>query len=909
MTKNLHSMYQRLYILLWLVWGCSGLAQAQKADLSAIKMDKLYIGKLDAVLDELSADTGVKLSQIMSSDRPFNQPLDTWLTRFLNKYDLKWYRSTDGILHVIGKHVNPESDALRRRDPADAAVKPSRKNVTVKGTVIDRISGESLPYVHVQVAGAQIGGNTNVDGYFSILNVPTDTSTLVFTYLGYRPTQVYLSPKARLEALQVEMEPSGTELTEVVVTAEREDLLQTAEEVSMIKMSTAKIALLPSLGEKDIFRAFQLMPGVSAVNEQSAGLYVRGGTPDQVLTQFDGFTVYNVDHLFGFYSAFNANAIKDVQLYKSAFDAKYGGRLSSVVDITGKDGNNRQRNVGFDVGMLSANIWVEQPLGEKLTTIATFRRSWRGPIYNKIFEKFGKSTNSSTTANTPLPPGRNNAFSGTSVASWFYDMNFKTTWKPNKRDVFSLSFYNGKDELDNSQTPSLGGRFGGGSGLEFTDLTDWGNTGASLKWSARWNKRLYTNTLLSYSTYFSNRDRTTSGSIIRPGSDEAESIRRGTLEHNRLQDVSLRNDWEWKITDRQQLGFGLAATHNDIVYTFSQNDTSTILDRHNTGETVTGYLQDKLSFFKEKWTITPGIRSTWFSPTGKMYYEPRLSTQFQVTPRIKLKAAAGRYYQFVKRVIREDIFSGSRDFWVLADNNRLPVSSSDQYVAGISWENKNWLFDAEAYYKPLYGLSEYSLRTNPRPPVPGSGGGSIDYEENFFDGNGVARGIDFLLQKKYGRWNGWVGYTLGEVRHNFPAYGENDFYAANDVTHEFKMTHLFKWRRWDFSATWVYATGKPYTAPEGAHTVKLLDGTTQSFLNVSEKNAYRLPAYHRMDLAATYHFKLGKSPGSLNLSIFNAYNHTNVWYKQFEVIDNTLIESDVNYLGFTPNLTFSYKFR
>jgi ferric enterobactin receptor len=902
-------MIKKLSILLALFCLLSVVAFGQNSSLSEIKLDKLYTGWLDEVFTKVSKETGVKfefdkekLTRIHLVDRPFNKPLDKWLSGICRSNKLKWYQKTDGTVCIIGRYENPTADALKKRNPENRG-EPSRKNLTAKGIVTDLASGESLPFVTVRVAGEQIGATSNVDGYFTLLNVPSDTNTLVFSYLGYRTSEIFLNSTANLTDLQVELVPSDSKLTEVVITAEREDLLQTSNEVSLLKMSTAKIALLPSLGEKDIFRAFQLMPGVSAVNEQTSGLYVRGGTPDQVLTQFDGFTVYNVDHLFGFYSAFNANAIKDVQLFKGAFDAKYGGRLASVVDVTGKDGNNRALNWGLDIGMLSANFWLEQPFGDKITTIATVRRSWRGPIYNKIFDKFGKSTNDEA-----LPA--NSPFSGTSVASWFYDMNFKTTWKPNKRDVFSLSFYNGKDKLDNSQSPSLPGGFGGGGGgipsIQFTDLTDWGNTGGSAKWSARWNKRLYSNTLLSFSTYFSNRDRTVSGNIT-SGSGEEEQIRRGTLEYNRLKDFSARSDWEWKANDRQLLGFGFIATHNDLVYTFSQNDTSSILDRHNKAQTVSAYLQDKISLFHEKWTLTPGLRVSYFSPTSKIYLEPRFSTQFQVLKRWKIKAAAGLYNQFVKRVIREDIFSGSRDFWVLADDERLPVASSEQYIGGFSWENDKWLFDAEAYYKPLSGLSEYSLRTNPRPAGPG--GGTIDYEENFFDGTGVAKGIDLLLQKKFGKWNGWLGYTLGEVRHHFDAYGENDFYAAHDVTHEFKMTHLYKWRQWDFSATFVYATGKPYTAPEGAYTVRLLDGSTQDFLNISAKNAYRLPDYHRMDIAATYHFNFGSSPASLNASIFNLYGRTNVWYKQFEIVDNQLLETDTNYLGFTPNLTFSVKLR
>ncbi len=318
--------------------------------------------------------------------------------------------------------------------------------------------------------------------------------------------------------------------------------LKASEQVSMLKMTPSKLATLPSLGERDIFRSFQLMPGISAANEHNSGLYVRGGTPDQALTLYDGFTVYNVDHLYGFFSAFNSNSIKDVQLYKGVFDAKYGGRLSSVVEITGKDGNNRRFNAGGDLSLLSANIWLEKPFSEKFTTIITARRSWKGPLYQKIFDRF--SGEEDDTQNTPF----GGQFGNAQVSSYFYDINAKATWKPNEKDVFSLSFYNGADKLDNSITPQLPSGFGGGGGrlrLGITDLTNWGNTGASLKWSRKWNERLYANTLVSYSNYFSNRDRSVSCAFERDG--ESQDIKRGTFENNNLKDFSAKTDWAWKF--------------------------------------------------------------------------------------------------------------------------------------------------------------------------------------------------------------------------------------------------------------------------------------------------------------------------------------------------------------------------
>ncbi|MEI6409306.1 MAG: TonB-dependent receptor [Bacteroidota bacterium] len=869
-------------------------------DLSTIKLDKLYNGWFNEVLDNIGKEYGVKfvydvekLSRLAITERPFKQGLDEFLTSVCATHKMKYYQATDGSVHIIGRFENPDAAVTAKVKTYTGGAK--RKNITISGKITDKLSGEALPFVGVRVPGSGAGVNSNVDGYFTLLDVPTDTSTLVFNYLGYEPVTIFLTPDMRTSGLQVEMSPASSQLDEVTITGERADLMQTNDEISMIKMTPAKLASLPSLGERDIFRSFQLMPGISAANEHTSGLYVRGGTPDQALTLFDGFTVYNVDHLFGFYSAFNANAVKDVQLFKGAFDSKYGGRLSSVAEITGKDGNTRGFNMGGDVSLLSANIFLEQPFGDKLTTIVSARRSWKGPLYNKIFDRFSGEKQSS------------NAFSqfGTKVSSYFYDLNAKATWKPTTKDVFSLSFYNGADKLDNSvkpQLPSFLQDQGTDFNINITDLTNWGNTGTSLKWGRQWTDKFYGNTLVSYSNYYSKRDRSVDGSITDADGNK-QTIKRGTLENNNLKDFSAKTDYELKISSKQQLEFGAFITHNDIAYTYAQDDTSTIIDRHTKGNITGVYLNDKLHLFKDKLTFTPGVRYTYFDETGKSYYEPRVNAQFHITPQIKVKGSAGRYYQFAKRVIREDILAGSRDFWVLADDKRLPVSRNDQFVFGAAYENDKWLFDAEAYHKKLTGLSEYSLRFTPSFR-------QISYDEAFYQGRGIARGIDFLVQKKYGKWNGWIGYTIGEVRNNFPVYGKSDFYAANDVTHELKIVNLYKWRRWDFSATWIYASGKPYTAPSGGFQLDLLNGETTDYLNVSSKNGLRLPAYNRLDIAATYHFLFGESaPASISFSLFNVYNRRNVWYKTYEIVSNQVVGTDVNYLGITPNITFSLKLK
>lgn len=872
---------------------------AYAQDLSTIKVNDLYVGTVSKILDKIASDFELiiiydqaEIGDAQLSERPFDQPLDAFLTRTLRKVGLYWTQEEDRTIRVMSqKQLERERRPVYVR-PRSYVGPPTRKNITVSGRVTDGKTGESLPFVTVEVLGTGIADASNVDGYFSVFSVPNDTMTLAFNYLGYEQQLVYLSPEIKFNDLGVEMNTAGNLLEEIVVTGERQALMRAGDKVSMLKMTPEKLKALPNVGERDIFRSFQLMPGISAANEHTSGLYVRGGTPDQALTLFDGFTVYNVDHLFGFFSAFNANAIKDVQLYKGAFDAKYGGRLSSVVEITGKDGNNKSLNLGGDVSLLSLNGFVEAPIGDKLTALFTARRSWRSGLYNEIFDRFsgeGEEEN-------PLA-----SRFGSTVSSYFYDLNAKLTWTLGKKDILSLSFYNGQDKLDNSINPQLPSFLNlEDFSLSITDVTTWGNTGGSLRWSHRWSDRLYSNTLLSYSTYFSDRNRSVDNTFT-DGGGERQTIQRGTFEDSDLLDYSAKSDWEWTVNQTHEVAFGAFYTWNDIGYQYAQNDTSVLIDRVTDGITAGLYLQDQISLVNNRLSINAGLRASYFQPTSSPYFEPRLSFSFSLSDRLTIKGSAGRYYQFAKRVIREDILAGSRDFWVLADDDRLPVSRNDQLVLGFSYETQDWLFDAEAYSKQLNGLSEYSLRFTPSI-------GEINFDENFLIGTGSARGIDFLLQKKYGKWNGWVGYTLGDVRNNFPEFGENDFYAANDVTHEFKFVNLLKIGRWELSATWIFASGRPFTAPAGGYQIELLNGTSGDYLSVGEKNALRLPDYHRLDIGATLNFS-GRSPSSLGISLFNLYGRQNVWYKTYEVIEDTVIPVDVNYLGFTPNLTFSWRLR
>jgi len=773
---------------------------------------------------------------------------------------------------------------------------------TLSGILTDSETGESLPFASIIVKGTSNGSSTNADGYFTLHNVPSDTSTLIASYIGYEKREIKLNPNLSKTKLAITIKPSSLNLNEVIITAQREDILEVSSEyISTIKMTPNKLKQLPNLGEQDIMRSFQLMPGISASNESSSGMYIRGGTPDQNLIVYDGFTIYHVDHLYGFFSAFNSNAIKDVQLYKGGFESRFGGRLSSVTEITGKDGNQNNFNIGGSISLLNINAYAEVPIGKKISSIVAFRRSYNGPIYKTIFDQFNEDNVSSSSQ-------FQNSFAET-VSSYFYDLNGKFTYKPTDKDIISLSFFNGTDKLDNGYKLNIPQRLidlGIDLNLNISDLTNYGNFGTGIKWSRKWTSKLYGNTVISFSNYYSNRKLGRFGTITNQTS--SQDISGGFSEDNNLKDYSFKSDYQFNFAQYLQVKFGAFGTSYNIKYDYIQNDTISIIDKNDTGNIFGGYLQTYFKLFDDKLKILPGLRLTNYDVTTKLYWEPRFNVNYSFSDKLKLTLGWGEYYQFSNQVTRQDLTSGSKDFWVLSNAEDIPVSLSEQHIAGLSYESSRYLFSVEGYYKNLSSLSEFTqnIESNPQ---------GISYEEKFYSGRGYAKGLEFLIQKKAGIFNGWLSYTLGEAKNKFDVYGSEYFSANQDVTHEFKWVGIYKYNRWDFSATWVYATGRPYTAPAGAFSLSLLDESTQDYFTITDQNSVRFSDYHRLDLA--FNYKLYKNTqsrikkaeiGHVGFSIFNVYNRANTWYNQYEIVEGEIIETNINFLGFMPNITLSLKF-
>ena len=785
----------------------------------------------------------------------------------------------------------------------------------IGGKINDINSGESLPYAKVTIKNTNRVSTANQDGSFTILNIPVG-SILVINKMGYESKEIKVSSDTKRLIINLYKLEKDSLIEDVVIVGSVNSNMMQQSGISQFSLSPDLTRSLPNLGEQDIFRSMQLLPGVSGSNESSSGLVVRGGTIDQNLVLFDDFTVYHVDHVFGFFSAFNNNAIKDVQFYKGGFGAKYGGRMSSVVDITGKDGNTEQFGIGASVSLLSTNAVVEQPFADGAGSfILTGRKSYQSDLYNDILESVtGENQNAQAGTSTPgqFALGR---FS-IEPESYFYDMNAKLTYRLPNDDKFSISFYNGADELDNSRDVDGNadisrlcelfdgnGPFGGtfceeeiSFAVGTIDLSEWGNTGISAKYSHQWNDRLDTNFVISASEYFSYRDRLINTQVIYEDSDDEPTTGESSSnEDNQLDDFTVKIENDYYLNQWNTLSFGLQYTQQNIDFSLIQNG-DLVLETKNEGATSTVYIEDEIVI--NALTVIPGLRVSKYSINDEVYTEPRLSISYELNDTTQLRAAFGDYHQFALSVARQSIEEGPRNFWTLADGETVPVSKSSHFILGTTHYVGNYNFNIELFHKEYEGLSEFTQQTRPIRNEDGTGL-TLILEQEFHTGSGTASGVELFLQKNIGDLTGWVGYTFSEVIYDFPTVSDTTYFADQDATNEFKTVLMYRWGDWDLASTFIYATGRPYTEVLG-----VVEDTFPPTYEVGAKNDLRYDDYHRLDLSFTYNFSRRGLDGQAGLSIFNLYDRKNQWYTEYEIIEGEILETEITYRGFTPSLFF-----
>ena len=771
----------------------------------------------------------------------------------------------------------------------------SFSQVVLSGYIEEEGSGERLPYSNVYISEIEVGSSANENGYFTIIGAIESGMTLNASYVGYKTQNITLTDDMLRGDLVISLTALTSTLNEVVVSTESSKFLQATSEISNHRMSVQQISLMPSIGEVDIFRSLQLLPGVSATNENSSGLYIRGGQPQENLVLLDGIKVYNVDHFFGFFSAFNANAIKSVDLYKGAFPSKYGGRLSSVIDLTGKVGSFNEVKGSLNVNLLSASASVEVPFLDKFSFFASGRRSFTDILQTSFFEKIYDQFDPDDDIENldPWVPKFN-----------FYDLNAKLSYKPTRDDLITLSFYSGEDNLietsdtRRSQYPRVGNIDEIEIRGDLDRISRWGNNGYSLKWSKQWNPKFFNNINISYSEYYNYQDDSYFVNAIIPELDSTIFDFSVILDQdNKVEDFTARYDAELLSGKNNKLEFGLEFTKSDIHYLFVRDDTISIIDNTQLSDLYSAYVSYNLTSVKNL-NLKLGLRASRYELTKKNYFVPRFQLDYEFVKNIKIKLGYGVHNQFVKQIIGENVTSRSRDFWQLSDDEDINVGESTHYIAGLSYENNSWLFDTELFYKDVKNITEFSLRFQ-----------NTNLNSLFFNGDGEVKGFETLLQKKIDKYTGWISYTYIDAENIFPLlnYG-NPFPAPNTQKNEFKVFNNYEINGWNFSVNFIYGSGKAFTEPSYNYSITLLDDSELNYIGVGPKNGSLLPDYHRLDISVHHIFNIQKSKGDIGISVFNLYNKINTWYYEYNFDQRPYERQTKKYLGFTPNVSFKLTF-
>jgi hypothetical protein len=757
----------------------------------------------------------------------------------------------------------------------------AKTRYSISGTVKDGATGETLIGANVILFAAKPSGAlTNAYGFFSI-SAEAGQYKMTVSYAGYQTdTLTVLLEKNISQA--VNLSAKKAQLQEVVISSKKKNENISKPLMGVEKLSMSEVNKLPVLlGERDVMKSIQLLPGFKSAGEGNSGFNVRGGGTDQNLVLLDEAPVYNASHLLGFFSTFNSDAIKDVSVYKGGMPAQYGGRLSSVVDIKMKDGNNKGYNVSGGVGLIASRVNLEGPLTkDKGSFIVSARRT-----YADVFLSAIKDTGQ----------GKRKLY--------FYDVNLKANYRLGKKDRIYLSGYFGRDVL----------------GIGETFNVDWGNKTATLRWNHIIRNNVFSNTSLIYSNYsyqikaksgnnkfkifskiedfnfkqdfdwyISNQSKVKIGGnvikhVISPGNIQADNVTSGTSKkvQNRYSIESAAYvSHEWKPSERLQLVYGLRASNITVTGpgNFYKYDTK-------------GNVTDTLKYAKGK-----SVASYW-------NIEPRFSASYQLNTATSIKVSYNRNVQNL-HLLTNATSSQPTDLWLPSTNNIKP-EIADQVALGFykNFAGEKYEFSVETYYKTMQNQIDYKNAAETF--------GNDNIESELLYGNGRAYGLELLIKKKTGRLTGWLGYTLSRVEKKFNEINNGNYFPARqDRTHDISVVGMYELnKRWSFSGAWVYNTGNAVTFPSGKY-----QSNGQTVFLYTERNGYRMPAYHRLDLSATLEARKNvrrRYQSSWTFGLYNVYGRENAFSITFRDNKNDPTKTEAvrtTLFRFIPSVTWNFKF-
>lgn len=746
------------------------------------------------------------------------------------------------------------------------------QDFTISGRITDATNGEDLVGVTIWEKGSLSATTTNVYGFYS-LTLPAGQHSITFSYTGFETQNVSVEFESN-KTVDIKLSDANTELDEVVVTAERRDDNITSPQMGVEKISMKQVENVPVfMGEKDILKTIQLLPGISTTSEGGSGFSVRGGSVDQNLILLDEAPVYSASHLMGFFSVFNSDALKSISVYKGGIPANYGGRASSVLDISMKDGNNQKFSASGGIGLISSRLTLEGPIiKDKMSFIVSGRRSYADLVAKSV------------------------GIFDNDMSMYFYDINAKLNYKINDKNRVFLSGYFGQDDF----------------GFESMGMS-WGNTTGTLRWNHLFNNKLFSNTSIIYSKY-----------------DYGFNMSSDATMSSGIEDIGIKEDLTYYLNPSNTLKFGLNVKHHtfnpgELLYTNSEL-TQIVLDKNKAYESA--------AYFSNNQKITPklsaeyGLRLSMFNQVGEgwsntynsdnekvdsTYYEdgkimqtywdiePRLSFNYLLNKSSSIKLSYNRMAQYLQ-LLSNSTSGQATDTWVPSSTNIEPQSVT-QYSLGYfkNFDDNKYEFSIESYYKDMTNMTDYEDGTD------------IMLNENIeayiLSGKGRSYGIEFYLKKKQGRFNGWVSYTLGRTENKIDGINNNNWYPSKiDKTHDISVVGNFAINpRLSISAAWIYYTGNAVTFPSGKY-----EYDNQIWSYYTERNSYRMPNYHRLDLNLHLKGKEAKRlKSSWDFSLYNAYNRYNAYSISFEESSSTPGQTEavkLSLFGIVPSVSWNFKF-
>ena len=754
----------------------------------------------------------------------------------------------------------------------------AQKKYTISGYITDAKKGETLIGAEIEASGTKSQYTTSNEYGFYSITMEEGAYKLTFSNLGYEPTaeNVQLSGNTRLDIKLREEADNVLEGAGISTQADNSNI--TDNRMGVERINVKEINKLPVLfGERDIVKAVTLLPGVKSDGDGSGSFYVRGGAADQNLVLLDEVLVYNPSHLLGFFSTFNSDALKNVTLYKGNMPAQYGGRLSSVMDVQMKDGNNQDYSVSGGIGLISSRLLVEGPIvKDKGSFMISGRRT-----YADLFLKLSNDTSLQKTILN------------------FYDLNAKASYKISDKHRIFFSGYLGQDNL------GIANAFG----------LDWGNKTGSVRWNYQVNPKLFSNTTVAYNDFAYNVkvDLNVFNSTIK----------------SRIRDWSLKQEFSYFLNSRNEIKAGFQSVYHKV-------NPGSYTGDINISDLPLNYSWENAVYANNTWKATPkltidyGLRVSTFTALGgeqpfytldanrrvidTRYYdkgefvqsyinpEPRLSANYIINPTLAVKAAYARNAQYM-HLLSNSAASNPTDKWI-PTNNLIRPERSHQVSLGVAKNLKDNMFalSLEGYYKTMDNQIDY---------VEGVNILSNDaIETQLLYGIARAYGAEFLVRKNKGKLTGWIGYTLARTEKQIDGINNGDWYAArHDRTHDISVVAIYDvTKKLTLSGTFVYYTGNAVTFPSGKYTID-----NRTVFLYTERNGYRMPAYHRMDLNVTY--QLGKRKGrwesELTAGMFNVYGRENAYTITFEDDPDDPSRTQAKRTAlfkFVPSISYNFKF-